>query len=51
MATVNGTPIGKSASFMLVKQGGAKNQPDSPDTRKAILDQLTMQMVIAEENQ
>ena len=34
---------------MLVKQGGAQGQPDSPDTRKAILDQLTMQMVIAEE--
>ena len=49
VATVNGTPISKSRVDMIVKQGGAQGQPDSPDTRKAILDQLTMQMVIAEE--
>ena len=49
VATVNGTPVSKSRIDMLVKQGGAQGQPDSPDTRKAILDQLTMQMVIAEE--
>ena len=49
VATVNGTPISKSRIDMLIKQGGAQGQPDSPDTRKAILDQLTMQMVIAEE--
>ena len=30
-------------------QGAGQGQPDSPDARKAILDQLTMQMVIAEE--
>jgi len=49
VATVNGTPISKSRIDMLIKQGGAQGQPDSPDTRQAILDQLTMQMVIAEE--
>ena len=41
VATVNGTPISKSRIDMLIKQGGAQGQPDSPDTRKAILDQLT----------
>jgi peptidyl-prolyl cis-trans isomerase C len=49
VATVNGTAISKTRLDMLVKQGAGQGQPDSPDTRKAILDQLTMQMVIAEE--
>ena len=49
VATVNGAPISKSRVDLLVKQGGAQGQPDNADTRKAILDQLTMQMVIAEE--
>ncbi len=49
VATVNGTPISKSRIDMLIQQGAGQGQPDSPDARKAILDQLTMQMVIAEE--
>mgnify|MGYP000877211153 FL=1 len=49
VATVNGTPVSKSRLDLLVKQGAAQGQPDTPETRKAILDQLSMQMVIAEE--
>jgi peptidyl-prolyl cis-trans isomerase C len=34
---------------MIAKQGAGSGRPDTPESRKAILDQLTMQMVIAEE--
>lgn len=49
VATVNGTVIGKNRIDMLVKQGAGSGKPDSPETRAAIIDQLAMQMVIAEE--
>jgi len=49
VATVNGAVIGKSRVDMLVKQGAGSGRPDSPETRQAIIDQLAMQMVIAEE--
>jgi peptidyl-prolyl cis-trans isomerase C len=49
VATVNGTAISKSRIDMLIQQGAGQGQPDSPDARRAILDQLTMQMVIAEQ--
>lgn len=49
VATVNGTAIGKNRIDMLVKQGAGSGKPDSPETRAAIIDQLAMQMVIAEE--
>jgi peptidyl-prolyl cis-trans isomerase C len=49
VATVNGAVIGQNRVDMLVKQGAGSGRPDSPETRKAIIDQLTMQMVIAEE--
>lgn len=49
VATVNGAVIGKNRVDMLIKQGAASGRPDSPETRKAIIDQLAMQMVIAEE--
>ncbi|MDD5335461.1 MAG: peptidylprolyl isomerase [Rhodoferax sp.] len=48
VATVNGTAIGKTRIDMLIKQGAASGKPDSPETRAAIIDQLAMQMVIAE---
>lgn len=49
VATVNGATIGKTRIDMLIKQGAASGKPDSPETRAAIIDQLAMQMVIAEE--
>ena len=49
VATVNGVAIDKSRVDMIVKQGAASGQPDSPEARNAILEQMTMQMVLAEE--
>ena len=34
---------------MIVKQGASAGRPDTPETRKAIIDQLALQLVIAEE--
>jgi peptidyl-prolyl cis-trans isomerase C len=48
-ATVNGTAISQRTVDMIAKQGAGSGRPDTPESRKAILDQLTMQMVIAEE--
>jgi peptidyl-prolyl cis-trans isomerase C len=48
-ATVNGTPISQRTVDMLVKQGASSGQPDTPESRKAIIDQLALQMVTAEE--
>jgi peptidyl-prolyl cis-trans isomerase C len=48
-ATVNGKPIGQRTVDMIVKQGAASGRPDSPEARKAIIDQLALQMVVAEE--
>ena len=49
VATVNGTPIAASRIDLMVKQRAAQGQPDNPETRKAILDQLTMQLLVAQE--
>jgi peptidyl-prolyl cis-trans isomerase C len=49
VATVNGVAIGKGRVDMLVKQGASSGKPDNPEARNAIIDQLAMQMVIAEE--
>lgn len=49
VATVNGTPISKSRIDMIIKQSGHDGQADSPEARKAITDQLVMQMLIAED--
>jgi peptidyl-prolyl cis-trans isomerase C len=49
VATVNGTVISKSRIDMIVKQGGGAGHQDSPEARKAIIDQLVMQMLVAEE--
>ncbi|MDP2785155.1 MAG: peptidylprolyl isomerase [Sulfurimicrobium sp.] len=48
-ATVNGTAIGKNRVELLVKQRAGMGQPDSPDTRKSIIDQLAMQLIVSQE--
>ena len=48
-ATVNGTAIGQRTVDAIARQGAAAGRPDTPETRKAIIDQLVMQMVVAEE--
>jgi peptidyl-prolyl cis-trans isomerase C len=48
-ATVNGMPISQSTVDKMVKQGANSGQPDTPEVRKAIIDQLALQMVVAEE--
>jgi peptidyl-prolyl cis-trans isomerase C len=48
-ATVNGVAISKSRVDMVVKQGNSRGQADSPEARKAIVEQLAMQMLVAEE--
>ena len=48
-ATVNGTAISQSRVDLLVKQGTSQGQPDSPEMRKKIIDQLSMQVLISQE--
>jgi len=48
-ATVNGKTISQNTVDMLVEQGAGSGRPDTPETRQAIIDQLTVQMVIADE--
>jgi peptidyl-prolyl cis-trans isomerase C len=48
-ATVNGTPITQRMVDMMVKQRSDPSHPDTPENRKAIIDHLTLQMVIADE--
>jgi len=48
-ATVNGTPIGASLVDVMAKQRAAQGRPDSPDARKAIIDQLAMQLLVSQE--
>ena len=48
-ATVNGTPITQRTVDMVVKQSVRSGQPDTPEARKAIIDRLTMQAVVAQE--
>ncbi len=40
LATVNGAPIYQSQQDQLMRQGLAQGAPDSPETRKVILDEL-----------
>jgi peptidyl-prolyl cis-trans isomerase C len=49
VATVNGQAITQSKVDVLAKQGANAGRPDTPETRKAIIDQLALQMVVAEE--
>jgi peptidyl-prolyl cis-trans isomerase C len=48
-AKVNGTVISESRVDMLAKQGAAQGQPDNPELRKKIIDQLSMQFIISQE--
>jgi peptidyl-prolyl cis-trans isomerase C len=48
-ATVNGKPIQTSTVDMMVKERTAQGQPDSPELRKAIIENLAMQMLVADE--
>ena len=48
-ATVNGAAISQRTVDAIAKQAAASGRPDTPETRKAIIGQLAMQMVVAEE--
>ena len=48
-ATVNGIPISQRTVDIIAKQGAGTGQPDTPESRRAIIDQLALQMVVAEE--
>ena len=48
-ATVNGQPISATRVDLMVKQRTAQGQPDTPELRKAIIDNLAMQMMVADE--
>jgi peptidyl-prolyl cis-trans isomerase C len=48
-ATVNGAPISQRTVDMIVKQGVASGHPDTPESRKGIIDRLALQMVTAQE--
>lgn len=49
VATVNGIAIAKSRVDMIVQQGLAAGQPDSPEARKGIIEKLAMQTLAADE--
>jgi peptidyl-prolyl cis-trans isomerase C len=49
-ATVNGTAITESRVDMLAKQGAAQGQPDNPEIRKKIIDQLSIQFLLSQES-
>jgi peptidyl-prolyl cis-trans isomerase C len=48
-ATVNGIAISQSTVDLIVKQGASSGRPDTPESRKNIIDQLALQMVAADE--
>jgi peptidyl-prolyl cis-trans isomerase C len=48
-ATVNGTAISQQTVDMIARQGAGAGRPDTPESRKAIIDQLALQIVVAEE--
>jgi peptidyl-prolyl cis-trans isomerase C len=48
-ATVNGTVISKSRVDLIARQGASAGHADTPESRKAIIDQLAMQMLVSEE--
>ena len=48
-ATVNGSPIDKDSVDHIIAQRVGMGQPDSPETRKAIINQLAMQMLVSQE--
>ncbi len=48
-ATVNGMAISQRIVDSIAKQGEGAGRPDTPEARKGIVDQLALQMVVAEE--
>ena len=48
-ATVNGTPITQKMVDLIAKRGVAAGRPDTPEARASIIDQLTLQVVLADE--
>jgi peptidyl-prolyl cis-trans isomerase C len=48
-ATVNGKPISQRTVDMIAQQGASSGRPDTPEVRKGIIDQIALQMVVAEE--
>ncbi len=48
-ATVNGVPISQATVDRMAKQGASQGHADTPEARKAIVDHLTLQAVIAQE--
>ncbi len=48
-ATVNGKVISQSSIDSIARQGTASGHPDTAETRKALIDRLALQMVVAEE--
>ncbi len=48
-ATVNGIAISKSRVDLIAKQSANAGQPDSPEVRKSIIDQLIVQTLVADE--
>lgn len=47
VATVNGTPIGEKEVQIILKQ--QRGMPDTPETRKMVIDNLAIQMLVAQE--
>jgi len=48
-ATVNGVAISQRTVDLFVKQGASSGRPDTPEARKAIIDQLALQVLVAQE--
>jgi len=48
-ATVNGKGISQRTVDMIVEEGAATGRPDTPESRKAIIDQLALQILLADE--
>lgn len=48
-ATVNGTPVSKSSVDKIIGQRSTMGQPDSPETRKAVINQIAMTMLVSQE--
>lgn len=48
-ATVNGIPISNDTVDHFIAQGMGRGQTDTPEARKAIIDQLSMQILVSQE--
>jgi len=48
-ATVNGTKITEKQVDMVIKQQGAQGMPNNPDTRKMVIDDLAIRILVAAE--